>query len=203
MRAYLPKKDVAIFLDLLPDTYNEWYNLQELTHCLINASTLCTFSQTGETMTEQKLYRCNLFCDCGGEGTRGIRPCKTFQVTAQLASSSSLAPGSTLRSRSSESDDKHDELVKVIPLSVDENTTEAASSLESTRGSNSSAVDSFSYTEVLAVIAKLRKAEIRLHPYTEPPALPLSTPLNSGTTSKPPQQPIEEEAKEDDLHSLR
>ena len=36
-----------------------------------------------------------------------------------------------------------------------------------------------------------------------PPAPPLSTPLNSGTTSKPPQQPIEVEAKEDDLHSLR
>ena len=36
-----------------------------------------------------------------------------------------------------------------------------------------------------------------------PQAPPLSTPLNSGTTSKLPQQLIEVEAKEDDLHSLR
>jgi hypothetical protein len=42
---------------------------------------------------------------------------------------------------------------------------------------NPSTVDSFSIPEVLAVRAELRKAEIKLHPITEPP--------NSGTPSTP------------------
>ena len=37
--------------------------------------------------------------------------------------------------------------------------------------SSSSAVDSFSNPEVLAVLAKLREAEIRLHAFSEPPIL--------------------------------
>ena len=37
MRSYLPEKDVEMFLDLLPDTCNERYNLQELICFLIDS----------------------------------------------------------------------------------------------------------------------------------------------------------------------